>query len=72
MPSRRRTSIEDDWSIGATKSLLGAVLLAERRYDEAEGMLLDAERDLTVSPSSQRDLTLTFRRLADLRQARGK
>ncbi len=72
MPSRRRTFIEDDWSIGATKSLLGAALLAQRRYDEAEGMLLDAERDLAAVPASRRDLTVTIRRLADLYQAWGK
>ena len=28
VPSRRRTFVEDDWSLGATKSLLGATLLA--------------------------------------------
>ena len=39
------------------QSLLGAALLAERRYDEAEAMLLDAERDLTSHPL-QRELTV--------------
>jgi eukaryotic-like serine/threonine-protein kinase len=72
VPGRRRTIVEDDWSIGAAKSLLGAVLVAQRRYDEAEAMLLDAERDLSASPSSQHDQIVTSRRLADLYDAWGK
>ena len=49
---RRRTVREDDWSLGATRSLLGACLLAERRYPEAEDMLLDARRQLEALPAS--------------------
>jgi eukaryotic-like serine/threonine-protein kinase len=37
VPSRRRTFREDDWSLGATKRLLGAALHALGRHDEAEG-----------------------------------
>jgi len=76
VPSRRRTSAEDDWSLGAARSLLGAVLLAQRRYDEAEVALLRAERELSASsdpsPSSRRDLAVTTRRLVDLYEAWGK
>jgi eukaryotic-like serine/threonine-protein kinase len=72
VPSRRRTFVDNDWSLGATKSLLGAALFAERRYDEAEAMLLDAERDLASSPFLQRELTVTTRRLVDLYEAWGK
>ena len=46
VPTRRRTFPEDDWSVGATKSLLGAALAALARYEEAEAVLLDAHRDL--------------------------
>ena len=72
VPSRRRTFIEDDWSVGATKSLLGAALLAQRRYEEAETILLDAQRDLASVPSLRRELTVTTRRLVDLYEAWGK
>ena len=67
VPSRRRTFVEDDWSIGATKSLLGASLVALARYDEAERVLLEAERDLQSSPAvSNADLKTTRARLVDL------
>ena len=46
VPTRRRTFLEDDWSLGATKSLLGASLVALGRNDEAEAVLLEARRDL--------------------------
>jgi Tetratricopeptide repeat len=42
VPSRRRTFREDDWSIAAAKSLLGAALAALGRDDEAEAVLVDA------------------------------
>jgi tetratricopeptide (TPR) repeat protein len=72
VPSRRRTFADNDWSIGAIKSLLGAALAAQRRYDEAEAVLLEAQRDLAASPSLQRELTVTIRRLVDLYTAWGK
>jgi serine/threonine protein kinase/tetratricopeptide (TPR) repeat protein len=72
VPSRRRTFPDNDWSIGGTKSLLGAALLAERRYDEAEAMLLDAERDLAASDDHRGDMNATIRRLADLYDSLGK
>jgi serine/threonine protein kinase len=67
VPSRRRFSPEDDWSVGAAKSLLGATLTALARYEEAEAILLDARRELEFpSPSRAADLELTNRRLAQL------
>ena len=67
VPSRRRTLLDDDWSVGATKSLLGASLVALGRYEEAEVMLLDARRDLQASATSRpRDLTATISRLVEL------
>ena len=73
VPSRRRTFLEDDWSVGATKSLLGASLVALRRYDEAEAMLLEARRDLEASPAPRRrEMTATISRLVELYVAWGK
>ncbi len=73
VPSRRRTFLEDDWSVGATESLLGASLVALARYSEAETVLLDARRDLqAMSPSPAHDIRTTVGRLADLYAAWGK
>jgi tetratricopeptide (TPR) repeat protein len=70
VPNRRRIFPEDDWSITATKSLLGASLVAERRYDEAESVLLDARRELQASPApSRRDLDAVITRLIELYEA---
>jgi serine/threonine protein kinase/tetratricopeptide (TPR) repeat protein len=72
VPARRRTFPDNDWSIGGTKSLLGAALLAERRYDEAEGVLLEAERDLAASRDPRGDMIVTVRRLVMLYDSWGK
>ena len=73
IPNRRRIFPEDDWSIGATKSLLGASLIALGRYSEAEAVLLEARSDLAAaSPPSDRDLQQTIMRLVDLYVAWGK
>ena len=73
VPSRRRTSPEDDWSVGATRSLLGASLAAQRRYPEAEALMLEARRDLEVlSPARPNDMKVTLGRLVDLYVAWGK
>ena len=39
VPTRRRAFPEDDWSVAAAKSLLGAALSAQSRYGEAEALL---------------------------------
>ena len=73
VPSRRRTFPEDDWSVGATKSLLGAALVALARYGEAEAVLLDARRDLQAMPDPQdRDARSTLTRLVALYEAWGR
>jgi tetratricopeptide (TPR) repeat protein len=73
VPNRRRIFPEDDWTVGATKSLLGASLTALARYGDAEAVLLEARRDLEVmSPSPRRDIVATITRLADLYAAWGK
>jgi Flp pilus assembly protein TadD len=73
VPSRRRTRLQDDWSIGATKSLLGASLVGLRRYDEAEAVLIDARRDLETSrPARNAEIKSTITRLVELYVASGK
>jgi tetratricopeptide (TPR) repeat protein len=72
VPNRRRTFPEDDWSIGAAKSLFGAALLELGRLPEAETALLEALDDLRAMPSpSHRDLTDTIGRLVELYRAMG-
>jgi eukaryotic-like serine/threonine-protein kinase len=67
VPSRRRTLVEDDWSPGATRSLLGASLVALGRYQEAEHALHDARRELEASPATRpHELQATLTRLTDL------
>jgi serine/threonine protein kinase/tetratricopeptide (TPR) repeat protein len=73
VPMRRRTLPQDDWSVGATKALLGASLTAQARYDEAESVLLDARRDLeSQRPFRDADMKATLTRLVDLYVAWGK
>jgi len=72
VPGRRRTLPEDDWSIGGTKSLVGAALLARGRVTEAETILLEGLRDLEAMPSPpRRDITETITRLVHVYEARG-
>ena len=73
VPGRRRMFLEDDWSLGATKSLLGASITALKRYQEAEAMLLDARRDLQSVPAVRGvEMKDTITRLVDLYVAWGK
>jgi eukaryotic-like serine/threonine-protein kinase len=73
VPSRRRTFLEDDWSVGATKSLLGGALVALKQYDEAETVLLDARRDLEASSTPRpSEIKATITRLVELYAAWGK
>ena len=74
VPSRRRTLIEDDWSVGAAKTLLGTTLMALSRFEEAESVLLDARQGLEASSSPRRDLEVraTIAHLVELYVAWGK
>jgi tetratricopeptide (TPR) repeat protein len=73
VPSRRRTLPEDDWSVGATRSLLGGTLVALKRYDEAEPLLLSARRDLDITPGPQSpEARATIARLVALYVAWGR
>jgi serine/threonine protein kinase len=69
VPNRRRIFPEDDWSVGATRSLLGAALTALGRYDEAETVLLEARRDLdAMTPPPRREIETADARLEALRR----
>ena len=73
VPSRRRTISEDDWSVATTKALLGTSLVAQRRYADAEVVLLDARRELDTQPQpSARDVKATISGLVQLYDAWGK
>ena len=73
VPSRRRTLRQDDWSLGAARSLLGAALVAQRRYTEAEAALLEARRELESLPASGgADMNATITRLVELYTAWGR
>lgn len=71
--NRRRIFPEDDWSVGATKSLLGASIIALVRDSQAETVSLEARRNLAaLSRPSPRDVHDTTVRLIDLYVASGK
>ena len=73
VPSRRGAISEDDWSVATTKALLGRSLVAQRRYADAEVVLLDARRELDLQPQpSARDVTATNTALVQLYEAWGK
>ena len=73
VPSRRRTRLEDDWSVGAARSLLGAALMKQKRFDEAESVLLEARRELEALPAAGgADMKIAVSRLIDLYIAWGK
>jgi tetratricopeptide (TPR) repeat protein len=73
VPSRRRTVREDDWSLAATKSALAGALMAQKRYADAEPLLLEARRELDLSSSARADdIKVTTSRLIDLYRDWGK
>jgi eukaryotic-like serine/threonine-protein kinase len=73
LPSRRRTIAEDDWSVGAIRSVLGATLVALGKYPEAETVLLQARQDLETAPVRRpEDIRATLSRLVELYAAWGK
>jgi len=73
VPNRRRTISDDDWSVATTKALLGASLLAQRRYADAEAVLLDARHEVEMQPQPRaRDVKATISGLVQLYDAWGK
>lgn len=69
---RRRLYAEGDWRIAQAEGLLGAALLAEGRDEEAETLMLAADRVLRPVPGRQADERAANRaRLAALYRTRG-
>jgi tetratricopeptide (TPR) repeat protein len=70
---RQRTFRPGDWHIAVPESALGAALTALGRCDEAEVLLLDAQRSLKDIPGAQAQEARANRaRLAALDAARGR
>ena len=73
VPTRRRTRLEDDWSLGGARGLHGVSLMKLGRYAEAEAALLDARRELEALPGSGgAQMKVAISRLVDLYFAWGK
>ena len=63
----------DDWRIGQAQSLLAAALVARGRLDEAESLMLAADRLMKPLPGGQsRERTANRARLAALYRASGR
>ena len=67
----------DDWTTFETKSLLGEALLAQRKFDEAEPLLLSGyegmkQREGTIPQQDKPRLTKALRRLVKLYEEWGK
>ena len=70
---RQRAYPAGHWRIGEAEGLLGETLSALGRYDEAEGMLLDAHRLLKDGPGWEgREAKATLLRLVALYEAWGR
>jgi len=72
---RQRTLSEDDLRIGQTKSILGGVLTRLARYDEAEPLLVDAQRilkDASAPGEEGQEARANLTRLVALYEAWGR
>ncbi|HEY7293273.1 MAG TPA: serine/threonine-protein kinase [Vicinamibacterales bacterium] len=70
---RQRLYPSGEWRIAQAQSLLGAALLAGRRYDEAEPLMLAADRSLRTIPGTEgRERAANRERLVTLYRATGR
>ena len=70
---RLRAFGENDWRVGMTESLLGSALTSLKRFDEAEPLLVRAQRILKDVPGPQgREARATVTRLRALYEAWGR
>ena len=66
---RLRIFPPDDWRVGVPKSILGQALTELGRYDEAQPLLMDAQRVLRSIPGAQElEAKANRARLAELQQ----
>ena len=73
LASRQRLYPPDDWRIAQTQSLLGASLMATRRLDAAEPLMLEADRRLKPLPGVEGDERAANRaRLVQLYMSQGR
>jgi serine/threonine protein kinase/tetratricopeptide (TPR) repeat protein len=73
LAARQRLLPAGDWRIAQAQSLLGAALLAERRFDEAESLMLEADRVLSGVPGAEGNERRANRdRLVHLYTAQGR
>jgi serine/threonine protein kinase/Tfp pilus assembly protein PilF len=73
LSARQRAFGEGDWRVAMTKSLLGSALTSLKRYEEAEPLLLDAQRTLKDVPGPQgREARATVTRLRALYESWGR
>jgi serine/threonine protein kinase len=72
----RQKKMPDEWLTFSTQSLLGGILVAEKKYDEAEPLLLSSYESMTKRTNdpdaSQRVLETAVQRLAQLYEATGQ
>jgi tetratricopeptide (TPR) repeat protein len=73
LAARLRLLPPDDWRIAQAQSLLGAALIAQRRFGEAEPFMLEADRALSPNPGAEGDERRANReRLVRLYTAQGR
>jgi eukaryotic-like serine/threonine-protein kinase len=71
--AERKVFPEDHWEIATIKSLLGGCLIAERRYREAEPLVLESYRIIESQFGDSHERTrAALRRIVDLYSAWGK
>jgi serine/threonine protein kinase len=73
LEARQQSLPAGDWRIAQAQSLLAAALLAQRRFAEAEPLMIEADRTLTALPGAEGDERRANRaRLVQLYTAQGR
>jgi serine/threonine protein kinase/Tfp pilus assembly protein PilF len=73
LAARQQSLPAGDWRIAQAQSLLAAALIAQRRFAEAEPLMLEADRGLTALPGAEGDERRANRaRLVQLYAALGR
>ena len=67
----REKKLPDDWVLYNTKSLLGGALAGQKKFQEAEPLLVEGysgmkDREANIPPAAQPRLPEAIRRLVDL------